>query len=182
MPMLVKEIMAQPVYTIDQNKTTKDAGILLRKIRRGFLVVTSKNKPVGVLSDSDLIKHIIAANKQPSRVKIKDIMSRHFVSTTPNTTCLAAINKMKKGNVHRLPVIENGRIVGIISMTDIAKTSPEMLNLLETRLEMKEEPLQPRAEHTSGICDNCDNFSNDLRESGGNWLCETCREEAEAEK
>ncbi len=180
--MLVKEIMTQPVYTIDQNKTAKDAGILLRKIRRGFLVVTSKNRPVGVLSDSDLIKRIIAANKQPSKVKIKDVMSRHFVSTTPDVDILTAVRKMKKGNVHRLPVIANGKIVGIISLSDIAKTSPEMVNLLEMRLQMKEEPTETMTEHTSGICDNCDNFSDDLRPVGGSWLCDSCREEAEAEK
>lgn len=182
MPMLVREIMVQPVYTIDQNKSAKDAGILLRKIRRGFLVITYKKKVVGVLSDSDLIKHIVAANKQPARVKVKDIMSRHFVSTTPDVDVLSAVRKMKKGGVHRLPVIDNGKIVGIISLSDVAHASPEIVDLLETRLEMKEEPSPTKAEHTSGVCDNCDNFSVDLQQVGGNWLCETCREEAAEEK
>src|SRR3989442_7184804 len=151
-PMLVKDIMTSPVYTIDQNQTAQDAGVLLKKIRRGFLVVTSEGKPVGVLSDSDLIR-LIAENKQPNQVKVKDMMTPHFVSITSDEDVLSAVRKMRAGNVHRLPVIENGKLAGVISLTDVAKTSPEMLNLLEMRLEMKEEPRKAEAEHTSGICD-----------------------------
>ena len=179
--MFVKDIMTHPVHTIDQNKTAKDAGIMLKKIRRGFLIVTAKRKPVGVLSDSDLIRLVLAANKKPSQIKIKDIMTTRFVSTTSDEDVLNAVRKMRKGNVHRLPVIDNGKIVGVLSLSDVAKTSPELVNVLEMRLEMKAEPYA-EAEHTSGLCDNCDNFSADLRKVGDRWLDETCREEAEAEQ
>lgn len=182
MPLLVKEIMTSPVYTIDQNKSAADAGKLLGKIRRGFLVVTSKRKPVGVLSDSDLIKHVIAKGGKPSKIKIKTIMTQRFVSIEPDADVLTAVRKMKRGNVHRLPVIDSGKLVGIISLTDVARTSPEMLDVLEMRLKMKEEPHETRVEHTSGMCDSCDNFSIDLRIIGDRWLCETCREEVEAEQ
>ena len=182
MAVLVKEIMSKPVYTIDQNKSAAAAGKLLRKIRRGFLVVTLKHKPVGVLSDSDLIKRVVAANKKPSQIKIRDIMTTRFVTIDSNADVMEAVRKMRKGKVHRLPVVENSKVMGIISLTDVAKTSPEMLEVLSMRAEMKEEPLETQEEHTSGMCDNCDNFSVDLKSVGGRWLCETCREESEEEK
>ena len=182
MPIFVKDIMNKPVYTIDQKKSAKDAAVLIKRIRRGFLIVTNKRKPVGVLSDSDLIKQIIAANKRPSKIKIKDIMTKRFVSVTPDVDILDAVRKMREGKVHRLPVITNGKVVGVLSLTDIAKTSPELINLLETRLEMKEEPYETQTEHTAGMCDNCDNFSDDLQKVGDRWLDEDCREELEAER
>jgi formylmethanofuran dehydrogenase subunit E len=67
-------------------------------------------------------------------------------------------------------------------MTDIAITVPEMLDLLEYRLKLREEPPVVREERTSGICDSCDSYSEDLKFSNGKWLCEDCREDLSVEE
>jgi len=177
--ILVKDIMSSPAHTIDFQKSAKDAGQLMRKIRRGFLVVIKDKKPIGTLSDSDLIQNIIAENKLANKVKVQNIMSSPIVAVEPDNDMLVAVRKMKANNIHRLPVINNGKLVGIISLTDIAKTSPEMLDLLEYRLKMKEEPFVLREKVTSGICDSCGNYSTALQSVNDQWLCEDCREESE---
>lgn len=176
MPVLVKDIMSKPVFSIEDSKTAQDAAGMMNKMRRGFLVVTGKKKAIGVLTDSDLIRHVVSKNRKADQVKIKDMMTRPIITVSPNDSILDASRKMKKSNIHRLPVIEGTKLVGVISLTDIARTSPEMLDLLEYRLKMKEFPFEIKEEFTSGICESCGNYSSDLKNKDNSWLCESCRE------
>lgn len=179
MAIKVKDIMSKPVVTIDENKTAKDAGGLMKKTRRGCLIVTKNRRPIGIISDSDLIKRVVSTNKKASQIKLKNIMSKPLVIVKPDDDIIVAVRKMKKSNIHRLPVVIKGKIVGLLSLSDIARTSPEMLDLLEYRLKMKEEPFEIREEFTSGVCESCGNYSEDLRKKLGSWACEDCREELE---
>jgi len=179
MVLLVKDIMTKTVVVIDENKTAKQAGELMKKTRRGSLIVTKKKNPVGIISDSDLIKRIVAKNLLANKLKIKDVMSKPLVTIKPEDKILTAVKKMKKSNIHRLPVVVKGKIVGMISLTDIARTSPEMADLLEYRLKMKESPFMIKEKFTSGICDSCGNYSEHLVYKNDEWFCEECREEVE---
>lgn len=176
---LVKDVMTKPVVAIDINKTAKHAGMLIKKTRKGALIVVKNGKPVGILTDSDLIKKVIAKNVLPSRIKIKNIMSKPLIVVGPNEDINVATKKLKRSNIKRLPVVENGKIIGVISLTDIAVASPEMIYILENRLKMKEEPFEIREKFASGICDSCGNYNADLKNVNGQWLCEACREEEE---
>ncbi len=177
MPIYVKDVMSKPVITIEENKTAKDAALLMKKTRRGCLIITEKRKPVGIISDSDLIKRVVAANVKASQIKLDAIMSKPLVTVSPDDDIVVAVRKMKKNNIHRLPVITNGKIVGLLSLSDIARTSPEMADLLEYRLKMKEfEPVIKEAA-TSGICEICGNYSDNLKSDDDQWVCEICREE-----
>jgi CBS domain-containing protein len=179
MPILVKDIMSTPPLTIDWNKTARDAARLMRKHRKGFLIVTKRGKAVGVLSDSDLLDSVILKNLEPRKVKVKDIMSSPVVVISPQETILDAVRKIKKSNIHRLPVVSEGKVLGVISLTDIARTSPEMLDLLEYRLKMKERPIVLKEKTTVGFCENCGNYSEKLKVKNGIWVCEICFEEEE---
>ena len=178
MVILVKDVMVKPL-TIDESKTVKHAGELMRKTRRDAVIVVKNKKPVGIVTDSDLIKKIIAKNQKASSVLIKSIMSKPLVVARPDETVLDATRKMKKSNIKRLPVIDKNKLVGIVSLSDIARSSPEMIDLLEYKIKMKEMPTEIRESITSGICDSCENYSDDLKNVNGKWLCEACREEEE---
>ncbi len=182
MPILVKDVMSRPAVTIDHKKSAKVAGNAMRKNRKGFLVVTKKGKPVGVLSDSDLINKIVAKGKDPAKLKVEDLMSSPIVTVLPLEEIMGVIKKMKKNNIHRLPVVDKGKVLGIVSLTDIARSSPDMYYLLEYRQKMKEQPFTLKEKVTSGICDSCGNFSDNLKETqDSRWFCETCRDEFESE-
>ena len=180
MVVLVKDVMSSPVLTIDVKKTALDAGKMMRKNRKGFLVVTEKSKPVGVISDSDLIENVVVAGKRADKVKLESMMREPIIAVDPEDDVLEASRKMKRNNIHRLPVVSNGKLAGVVSLTDIARTSPEMLNLLEYRLKMKEKPVEITEKTALGMCDSCDNFNEDLQSVNDQWLCEDCREELEA--
>lgn len=171
--------MSKPAITIEENKTAKQAGEVMKKSRMGCLIVTKNNKPVGILTDSDLVRKIIAKNVKSNEIIVREIMSRPLVTIGPQENIVEANRKMKKSNIKRLPVIDKGKIVGIISATDIARSSPEMLDILEYRIKMREAPFAIKEEFTSGICDSCGNYSQSLKNVNDRWLCETCREEIE---
>lgn len=179
MPVLVKDVMSRPVVTIEGNKTAKDAGKMMKKTRKGCLIITKNKNPIGLISDSDLIKRVIATDVKASQVKLNKIMSRPLVTVKPGDDVLVAVRKMRKSNIHRLPVVEGGKIIGLVSLSDIAKTSPEMLDLLEYRLKMRETPFELKEEFASGICEACGNYNDDLQNIENKWVCEDCREEVE---
>ena len=179
MPIKVKDVMSKPIITIEENKTAKEAGKLMKKARKGCLIITKKRKPVGIISDSDLIKRVIATDKKASKVVLRTIMSKPLVTVSPGDNILVAVRKMRKSNIHRLPVLEKGKVIGLLSLSDIAKTSPEMIDLLEYRLKMRESPLKLEDEFTSGICDSCGNYNEELQSVNDKWLCEDCKEDLE---
>ncbi len=179
MVILVKDVMSTPVITIDIRKTARDAGRLMRKHRKGFLIVTEKNKPAGVISESDLIEEIVCKNVKADKIELENLIHEPIVAVDPDDDLLAASRKMKENNIHRLPVVTDGHVIGVVSLTDIAKTSPEMLDLLEYRLRMKEKPTEIKEKIALGICESCDNYSEYLQNIENEWLCEDCREERE---
>ena len=179
MPVYVKDIMVTPVLTITEERSVQEAAKLMGRKRKGCIIVTRRGKPIGILTDSDIIKRIVAKDIKPSKVKVKEVMSSPLITISPKDDILTAVRKMKRANIHRLPVVSRGKLVGIISLSDIAKTSPELLDLLEERLRMREEEPRIREETTAGICESCGNYSEILRYVNGQWLCETCIEEFE---
>jgi len=181
MPVLVKDIMSKPVLKIDSEEVVELAGKLMAKARNNSIVVIRSGKPIGILTDSDLIKKVVAKNIKPSAIRVKDVMSRPLVMVLPDETVLDASRKMRRNNLKRLPVISDGKLVGLISTTDIAKTIPEMEDMLEWKLKTREFPTEIKENMTSGICDICGNYSEELKIKDEQWMCEDCREETESE-
>jgi len=181
LPIYVKDIMSKPVLTIDVNSTAKAAGRAMKKARKYALIVTKSGKAIGIVTDSDLIKKVVAKNSKPSGIKIKNVMSTPIVIISSDDTITEATRKMKRSSIKRLAVVDGGRLVGILSSTDIARVSPEMVDILEFKLNTREEQPEIREKSTSGICENCGNYSADLRNVQGQWLDEDCREELESE-
>jgi signal-transduction protein with cAMP-binding, CBS, and nucleotidyltransferase domain len=179
MPIYVKDIMSKPVLGIDYNKNVKIAGDMMARTRRDTLIVTKNGKPIGIVTDSDLIKKVIAKNKKPTAVKVFQVMSKPLVTVKPDETILEATRKIKRSNIKRLPVTSDGKLIGLISTTDIARTTPEMLDMLEYKLKSKEFPTEIKEKFTSGVCDSCDTYSVDLKNVNDQWLCESCRDELE---
>ena len=179
MAILVKDVMVKPVLSIDFNKTAKNAGEILRRTRRDSLIVTKNGKPIGIVTDTDLIKKVVAKNSVPAKIRVKNIMSKPLVVISKENNILEATRKMKRNNIKRLAVVEKGRLIGIVSLSDIARNSPEVIDLLEFKLQTKEMPTTIREKSTSGICDNCGNYSSDLENVNDQWICESCREETD---
>jgi len=174
--IFVKDIMTKPVVIVSINSSVYNAAKILTKNRVGTLIVVKNKNPVGIVTDTDIIKKVVAKAKNSKDIKIKDIMATPILFLSPNDNLLQAEERMRRHKIKRMPVIKNGKLLGIVSITDIARATPKMLDLLNFRLRMRQsEPLVEETP-TSGICDSCENYSGDLEYINGRWLCEDCRE------
>jgi len=184
--MLVKDIMTSPVITISEDETIYKAAQLMNKNDVGCVIVTGKEgKPVGILTERDLITRVLAKNTLPSRVKAGKVMTSPLITIDPDETLAEAARKMSRLNVRRLGVIYKGNLEGIISSKDILAVTPELLEIIQERAKIEKEPVAeeevPEARPLAGYCDHCGRWSDELKEVEGMLLCEECQTEMKSE-
>jgi CBS domain-containing protein len=96
-----------------------------------------EDKVVGIVTESDIIGKVVAANKDPERLRLQDIMSRNIISATPDETIEDAAEKMVENKIKRLPVLEGEKLVGIITATDLISFEPKIIETLSELFSMK---------------------------------------------
>lgn len=118
--MLVKEAMKKDVKTIRPTDTIKDAAVLMNENRIGSLVVVSGTGTVtGIVTERDILTDVVAVGKNAEDVKVEDIMTKDLITISPDKSLEYAADVMTKNKIKKLPVMEGGRLVGIITATDL---------------------------------------------------------------
>ena len=112
-----RAIMSENVITINQTATITEAANMMLDKHVSSLLVTENDKPIATVTENDLVKGAIKPNVK--RVKVKDIMGKKFLNISPKTTYDYIAKKMKEEKIKKFPIIENDRLVGIITETDI---------------------------------------------------------------
>ncbi len=183
--MVVKDVMSSPVVTLDENATSNKVANLMDENELGCVIVTNKiGKPVGIITERDLVVRVLAKNLKPDAVKSKEIMTSPLVTIEPEATISEAARRMSRLNIRRLGVIYKGNLVGLVSSRDILGVMPELIEIIQerTRIEdaaVAEETVKAEEMALSGYCDRCGVFSENLRDVNGQNLCEDCRIELE---
>jgi CBS domain-containing protein len=124
--MLVKEIMSKQVITIDADASVFDACMIYKEKKVGCLVVIKDGTCVGIVTERDLIERTICQHRNPENTKVHEIMSQDIKVINSLDTIETAIEIMKQHTVKKLPVISSEKVVGIITVTDIAKARPDL--------------------------------------------------------
>jgi CBS domain-containing protein len=172
----VKKMMIKNPLVAKTTDTVMEVAKKMAERRVGSAIIEENGNPVGIITETDLTKKIVALGKDPSKIKAEEIMSSPLVFVKPDDDYSIAVEKMKKHKIKRLPVIDNGKLVGIVTSTDIARTVPELMEILKERLMMRlSKPLIESAV-TAGICEVCGNYSEYLVFEDDQWVCEECRE------
>ena len=116
----IRDIMEKDVITIENDRSAQDAAKIIAEKDISFLVIMNDGIPQGVLSESDFVRKVVAEDKKASEIKITEIMSYKFRSVGPTTTIEDAIQKMLNNNIRRLLILDNDKLVGVITQTDLA--------------------------------------------------------------
>jgi len=116
----VRDIMEKNVITIEQDKSALDAACLISEKDISFLVVVKDGIPTGVVSERDFVRKVVVNDKQASKIALSEIMSFKFRWVEPSTTIEEAVQKMLNNNIRRLIILENNKLVGVITQTDLA--------------------------------------------------------------
>ena len=117
----VRDIMQKNVITIESLKKAHDAAIILKEKEISFLVVVKEGKPIGIVSERDIVRKIVADNKDAQTTQLEIIMSKNFKWVEPNASIESAVQKMLNNNIRRLVVLENENLAGVITQTDLTE-------------------------------------------------------------
>ena len=125
----VKDFMTKDIITIDIQKTVLAAAMLMSEKMIGCLVVTDGKMPVGIVTERDFVRRVVARNLSPD-MKLSQIMSKPLITIDPDSSLRDAARLMLKNKIRRLPVKKENRLVGIVVASDFArqlskKTIPE---------------------------------------------------------
>jgi len=112
--------MRKNVISIDSSMTVKDAAIMMTDTNVGCVVITRGNAPVGILTERDFVKKIVSEERDLS-TPLADVMSFPLIAVNSEDTVWEAAEIMKRNKIHKAPVEDQGKLVGIITATDIVK-------------------------------------------------------------
>ena len=181
--MVVKDIMSSPVVTLDENATSNKVATFMDENDLGCVIVTKAGKPVGIITERDLVIRVLAKNLVPDAIKAKEIMTAPLVTIQPEATISEAARRMSRLDIRRLGVIYKGNLVGLISSRDILGVMPELIEIIQERTRIEgaaaAEETETEEKPLSGYCDRCGVFSENLKDVNGQNLCEDCRIELE---
>ena len=116
------EIMSKDITVIREEETVRDAAQRLASDDIGVLPICDSNKQLkGMLTDRDIVVHVIARGKDPASTTARELEQGEIVMLRPDDSVEHALDLMAQHQVRRLPVVDNGRIVGMVSQADVAK-------------------------------------------------------------
>ncbi len=116
----VKDIMKTNVISIDSSKSIKEAACMMDDSNVGCVIITKDGTPMGILTERDFVKRIAAKNKDLSS-PLSEVMSSPLTTINSDETVWEAAEKMKRNRIHKLPVLDNNKVSGIITTTDIVE-------------------------------------------------------------
>jgi malate dehydrogenase (oxaloacetate-decarboxylating) len=119
----VKDIMEKEVLTVDSNKTARECAKLMLKKDVGSAIVIHEGLAVGIVTERDLVRKVLAENIDPSKVFVTDIMTSPLITIDPDSTMSEAARLMSVYGVRRIVVVsKEGSLIGIVTATDLART------------------------------------------------------------
>ncbi len=119
--MKLRDIMNTEVVAVRKDVTIKKAAKLLREKEVGSVIVTDeKDMPVGIVTDRDIVKQVLAMDKDPGKIAVEEIMSAPVITADENDEIFYAVRILSESNIRRLPIVNNhGYLRGIVSIDDI---------------------------------------------------------------
>ena len=121
----VREIMSRPIIAEDEDALVIEVAKKMAELGIGSVVITSEGKPAGIITERDIALKAILENKRADEVKAKEIMSSPLVTVDAEVSVDEASEVAAKKHIKRLPVVENGVLVGIVSVRNILTLKPE---------------------------------------------------------
>ena len=121
--MRISEIMSSRVVSIGQDEPVSAAARLLKRTNLGALpVCDAKRRLRGIVTDRDIVTRCVAPGSDPEQTPVREIMSRGVVTCGPDETPETAAKRMGADQVRRLPVLDEGRLVGIVTLCDLSRS------------------------------------------------------------
>ncbi|HEX9317480.1 MAG TPA: CBS domain-containing protein [Nitrososphaeraceae archaeon] len=174
--VFVRDVMNSPVISANPEDNLKDIALKMSDHRVGSIVITKNELPTGIVTDWDIVSGGVVKDIKPGLIKASEIMQPlHTIESEETITEAARI--LRKNNIKRLGVVYKGRLVGIISASDVIAVTPELVDVVSEKAGIIRGEIGRPASNISGYCDECGEWSDMLMYSEGIFTCEECRGE-----
>jgi len=131
MMLKVEDVMVEDVITVDSDVPVMEAVGLMNKQEIGCLIVVRRGKAVGIVTERDLLKRVLAESRDPKKTKVRQIMSKPLIYGEPDMDIEDAARLMFSKKIKKLPVVEKGKLVGLVTLTDLARFQPQLMKILK---------------------------------------------------
>jgi CBS domain-containing protein len=173
--VLVKEAMKYNPVIIQPHSSVRIAAQAMKRHNIGNVLIVEDDQLIGILTESDILKKVVAENKNPETTTVEQIMNTPVLVIDPYISIEEALQTMAKSNVRRLPVVENKKLVGIITQRDISRISPIYHEIVKEWSEITSTDETYRETRIfSGKCEDCGVLSPQLKYNNGRLLCDDC--------
>lgn len=129
--ILVRDVMVTDVKTVRLDSSVREVVQKMNKFDVGSIIVVQERRPVGIITERDILRKILEPGLDPLVVKARQIMASPIVTIQEDMSVEEAARTMTKRRIKKLPVVRGGKLIGIVTATDLVKSSPQMVSLLE---------------------------------------------------
>jgi len=129
--VLVRDAMSKNVKVVRPDSSVKEVVATMNKFNIGSIIVVQGNRPVGIITERDILRRIVEPCLAPETLTARQVMSSPVLTINETASIDEAANLMVKKNVKKLPVMGKQKLVGIVTFTDIVTKVPTMLSVLE---------------------------------------------------
>ena len=129
--------MVTNIKTVRVDDTVLDAVKKMNKFRIGSVVVIGGDRPVGIITERNILQRIVEPGLDPMVVKAREIMSAPLITIEPYAPLEEAARLMVKHGIKKLPVVEGGKLVGMITTSDLVRANPIQVSIIEELLKVR---------------------------------------------
>ncbi len=173
----VADAMTINPISVGANTTLLECAKIMSEKHVGAVVVKDNLHSIGILTEQDIVRKAVAKGASTDE-SVKSFMETKLITITPDADIYDALIKMRDNNIRHLPVVENDKMVGLLTIKDILKIEPDLFDLIVEKFELREESRKPinRVIPTEGICQECGEYSEKVKAVDGAVVCENCAE------
>jgi len=119
----VRDVVKSPIISIEEDSSVVEAAKVMAEKKISGIVITNKGKPVGLVTERDVVSKVVAAGKDPSQTTVKEVMSKPLITIDIEATLLEAVDLMNRKKVRRLLVTRDDEIIGLFTIRDVLALS-----------------------------------------------------------
>ena len=176
----VEDVMSSPVVTLKDTDTVLAASKLMKKNEIGCVVIVDKaGKPVGLMTERDVVRRVAAMDLQPSKIQVGKSMTKPPATIDSTADVTEAAKKMREMKIRRLVVVQGGKLKGIITSNDIVDITPALIDVMAEKSQIAPIRKTKEAAPLSGYCDRCGSWADELKSHDGQFLCDDCMADTE---
>lgn len=169
----VGEIMRKAVITVKKNDTLEKTIKTMGNAGIGGVIVTEDGNVIGILTEKDIIRDVLAKGHDYKKLIVEDIMKHPVRTVPPDIDLEDAMKIMRDLDIERLPVVSD-RLAGLVTARDLIRIEPALLEMMKEK-EVLIGKLSKKESSLSGECEICGNYSDNLRIKDSAMVCEDCR-------